>query len=570
MKFGLMAFLAMFFCVKAKAQDIPETRSYPQDFFRYPLDIYPETAGSFGELRPNHFHSGQDFRTEQRIGIPVHSVFDGYVSRIRSQIGGFGYAMYITHPNGYTSVYAHLDHYADAIENAMRKQQYLEKSFAVDFSLDPFQIPVRKGEVVAWSGNTGASGGPHLHFELRGSNTQETINPSLFGLRIADEKAPTLYGFYVYQLDGKPFTEFTGKTRIPILGTGGTYRPAKTSTLKLSGEIGFGLIAYDYNSASANRNGIYSMQLNIDGKNVYTYAMERFAFDQTHAINSHIDYPAYQASRTNIQKVFVDPGNKVSLYPVRENNGRLRFEDGALHEVEILVKDVAGNTSSLKFNVKAGMEKVPQNEPSNDPNYFRWNKANAFAADEMKLNIPVGNLYDDIRFTYAKKARLPGAFSAVYKLHNKNTPVHESYELWIKPDDVALPFKDKLLIVNERRQVQGGVFENGFVKGNPKGFGEFYVVADTIAPIIIPINIANGKNMAKTDGIYLRISDNLSGVKTYAGTIDDKWVLFKYNFRNGVISYQFDEPLESGKHELKISVIDGKDNRKEYSTTFYR
>lgn len=570
MRLFCTAVFTLIFLVRASAQDMPQTHSYPQGVFRYPLDIDPETAGSFGELRPNHFHSGLDFRTEQRIGIPVHAVYDGYISRIRSQIGGFGYALYITHPNGYSSVYAHLDHFSPAIERAMRERQQLEKSFAVDFPLDPFQIPVRKGEVFAWSGNTGASGGPHLHFEIRDSKTEETINPSLFGLRIADEKAPTLYGFYVYQLDGKPFDERIAKTRVPIAGTGGTYRLAKQNMLNLDGEIGFGLIAYDFNSASANRNGIYSIQVNMDGKTWFSYAIERFAFDQTHAINAHIDYPAYQAGRTMIQKTFADPGNRIGLYPVRENNGRLRFDDGALHELEILVKDVAGNTSTLKFTVKAGTQPfTPPVRPAGT--VFRCNQVNTLSTGDMKLRIPEGNLYDDVQFSWVKKARAPGACSETYKLQNRNTPVHDSYELWIKPDAGAEKLADKLLIVNENRQSQGGSVDDGFIKGNPKGFGEFFLLADTVPPSITPINISDGKNMAKTDGIYLRIGDNLSGIKKYEGYIDGQWVLFKYNFRTGVISCAFDDAaIQPGKHALQIRVLDGKDNSREYSATFYR
>ncbi|MBE7176511.1 MAG: M23 family metallopeptidase [Mucilaginibacter polytrichastri] len=563
------AVFTLFFLVCAKAQDVPQSRNYPQNVFRYPIDLEPETAGSFGELRPNHFHSGLDFRTNQRTGYPVHAAYDGYVSRIRSQIGGFGYALYIAHPNGFTSVYAHLDRFSPAILKAMRDRQKQEKSFAVDFPLDPFQIPVRKNEVVAWSGNTGASGGPHLHFELRDSQTEATINPSLFGLRIPDSKAPTLYGFYVYDLGGKPFNENTPKTRVPILGSGGSYKLAKTGVLNLSGEAGFGLIAYDFNSASANRNGIYSIQLNMDGKTYYTFAVERFAFDQTHAINAHIDYPAYEAGRTMIQKAFVDPGNRATLYPVRENNGRLRFDDGALHDIEILVKDVAGNTSALKFRVKAGTEPFSPPKISGE-NYFRWNQENVLNAGDMRLRIPEGNLYDDVQFSWVKKARVPGAFSDTYKLHNRFTPVHDSYELWIKPDAAAEKFADKLVIVNERRQSQGGAFENGMVKGNPKGFGEFYLLADTVPPLITPINIADGKNMAKTAGIYLRIGDNLSGIKKYEGFIDGEWVLFEYNFRNGMVGYAFDETLKPGKHELSFRVVDGKDNAREYTAAFYR
>src|SRR5271154_6501004 len=209
--------------VSCYAQDIVQTKQYPKNFFRYPLDPPPSTAGSFGELRPNHFHSGLDFKTNGRTGYPVHAAYDGYVSRLRVQFGGFGNALYITHPNGYTTVYGHIERFSPELEQLVRNMQYQQQSFEVDFNLPPLQALVCKDDVVAWSGNAGASEGPHLHFEIRDAQTEQTINPQLFGLTIPDKVPPTIYAIGIYHLEGNPFSEKTPRQFLPVTGRTGEY-----------------------------------------------------------------------------------------------------------------------------------------------------------------------------------------------------------------------------------------------------------------------------------------------------------------------------------------------------------
>ncbi|HTD40578.1 MAG TPA: M23 family metallopeptidase, partial [Mucilaginibacter sp.] len=290
------------------AQETIQTKQYPRNFFRYPLDLPPSTAGSFGELRPEHFHSGLDFKTNGRTGYPVHAAYDGYISRLRVQFGGFGNAIYITHPNGYTTVYGHIERFSPQLEQIVLKQQYEQQSFEVDFNLPPTQAMVCKDDVIAWSGNAGASAGPHLHFEIRDAQTEQTINPQLFGLTIPDRVAPTLGTICVYRLGDAPFSEKTPRQFFGVKGAAGHYHLVKSQVINVSGETGFGITATDMNSASFNHNGIYSIELKVDGATVYTFAAERFAFDQTHSINAYIDYPTFLSSHRFIQKCFILPG----------------------------------------------------------------------------------------------------------------------------------------------------------------------------------------------------------------------------------------------------------------------
>jgi hypothetical protein len=552
-----------------RAQDIIQSKTYVKGVFQYPLDLPPSTAGSFGELRGNHFHSGLDFRTNRQTGYPVHAAMYGYVSRLRVQLGGFGNAVYLTHPNGYTTVYGHLDHLTPELAQAVRKFQYDHQSAEVDFKLQPFQFPVTKGQLIAISGNTGASGGPHLHFEIRDSLTEETINPQLLGLTIADNIPPTISGISIYHLNGRPFSESTPRNDLSVTGTAGNYRLAKPQTLFLSGDIGFGITANDMNNSSANRNGIYSLELKVDGRTVYTFAVERFAFDQTHAINGYIDYPMYIKARRWIQKCFILPGSHISLYPQSEKRGIISFKDTLLHNVEYVVKDIAGNTSSLKLNVQAS---IPKDKPvvTYRGTKFVYEKRNEFNNGQVKVVVEPGNLYDDLDFIYKALPQKPGAYSATHSIHNRLTPIHSNFDLWIKPDARIGNLANKAVIVNTMAGSVGGVYHDGYVKAKPAAFGDFFIKLDTVAPVITPINILRGSNLAAVRSITLRASDALSGIKSYSAKVDGKWILLQQDYKTRIYRYIFDGSIEPGKHVFELTVTDNKDNTAQYTAEFTR
>ncbi|WP_354357601.1 M23 family metallopeptidase [Pedobacter sp. UYP30] len=338
-----------------QAQQIFSGKAYPLTYFRQPLDISPPAlAGSFGELRANHFHSGIDFRTNQREGYPVYAVADGYISRLRVQNSGFGQALYINHPNGYTSVYGHLQRFSPKIAAIVKNLQYQGKTFELDNYPNETLIPIRKGEVIAYSGNRGSSGGPHLHFEIRDSKTEETINPQFFGIIIPDNIPPVIHGLYFYRLNGRHFDQNIPKQSIPIIGSNGNY--SSKAVLNLSGEIGFGIVATDRHNGKSGTNGVYSIQLQVDGKTVFTSALERFAFENSRAVNAHIDYPSYLKTRVKIQKSFVEPGNPLQIYSNLVNGGRILFTNGETHQLKYIVTDATGNASVVQFSAKAAKE----------------------------------------------------------------------------------------------------------------------------------------------------------------------------------------------------------------------
>ncbi|WP_231463251.1 M23 family metallopeptidase [Pedobacter sp. Leaf132] len=551
------------------AQQIFSNNKYPLTYFRQPLDIVPPAlAGSFGEIRGNHFHSGIDFRTNQREGYPVYAVADGYVSRLRVQNSGFGQAIYINHPNGFTSVYGHVQRFAPKIASIVKNLEYEKKSFELDEFPDQMLIPVRKGEVIAWSGNRGSSGGPHLHFEIRDSKTEETINPQFFGIDIPDNIPPVIYSLYAYKLNGKPFSEATAKQAIAISGSNGVYKAA--APVSLTGEIGFGVVTTDRHNGLSGLNGVYSIQLELDGKMIYTSALERFAFEDSKAINSHIDYPVFLNTKRSIQKSFVEPGNPLTIYSNLINSGKINFVDGEIHQLRYIITDSKGNASTLAFSVQAGSAAaIVTTIPSGI--VFGFNKINEFSNDEIKAVFPIGTLYSDLNFIYKKTPKPSGnALSNIHQIHNRYTPLHTGFELSIKADNLPADLREKALIISTGGSSQGGTFVNGFIKANPKTFGSFYIAVDTIAPRIFPTNISEGKNMAGLSKILFKISDNLSGLKSFNGYIDGKWVLMEFDAKTATLWHSFDDRTTAGKHTLELVVDDVKNNIKRYSVSFFR
>ncbi|WP_374951240.1 M23 family metallopeptidase [Mucilaginibacter sp.] len=560
--------LITLYCTHTYAQETIQSKQYPQNYFRYPLDLAPTTAGSFGELRSNHFHSGLDFKTNQRVGYPVHAAADGYISRLRIQFGGFGHAVYMTHPSGYTTVYGHVLSFTPEAAKYIRDYQYKFQTFEADISVPPGLFKVAKGDVIAISGNEGASAGPHVHFEIRDTATQETINPQLFGLTIPDDIPPAITSIGIYHLNGNPFSEKTPKEFLPVTGAKGVYRLATPKVLSLTGNVGFGISVTDMNSSSMNRNGIYSLELKLDGKTFYTFAVERFAFDQTRAINAYIDYPAFVTAHRWMQKCFIMPGSRVSVYPQSINHGVLVFNDDAEHDVEYIVKDIAGNESTLKLKVKSSPNSFTPEKPLGK--WLRYDQKSEFANDKVKLSIMPGNLYDNLDFIYAELPAKPGAFSVTHRLHNKLTPIHDSFDLWIKPDIKLGAYADKAVIVNAATGSIGGTNEGGYIKASARSFGDYYIKIDSVPPVITPVNIRNGSNMRPVKAINMRMSDNLSGVKSFTGKIDGKWVLMEWSYKTRIISYTFTNDITPGSHIFEFVVVDMKNNSSTFKAEFNR
>ncbi len=548
-------------------------RVYPQNFFRNPLDIPIQLAGTFGEMRPNHFHSGIDIRTNSREGLPVYAVGEGYISRVRIQTTGFGNALYITHPNGLVSVYAHLQRYNSPFKEALRKIQFELKSFEVDTLLAPDVLPVSKGQVIAFSGNSGASQGPHLHFEIRDAITEETINPLLCGFEVADNVNPIVQAVTVFPLnENSSINGLKNKIRFGTTGPRPNYTINNGNIINAWGTVGVGVEAIDLQSNSANQNGVYSIELKQNGERIYFSKVERFYFKDTRAINSHCDFKEHNNTGRWIQKSFVDPGNQLTIYKDLTNRGRINLEPGDIYNMEYIIKDVKGNTSTVKFTINC-MEKNPFNfsfgNYRNSKDFWPCEVENKLVMGNFKAVFPPYTFYDSVLLYRTSAARSANSYSSSYTIGNSDLAAHGLFDVWIKPERTLTSFQlSKAIIVQAGRGSAGGYYNEGYVKGKAKKMGTFYLSADSIPPSIKPLNISNGRNMSKASKILVKIGDNLSGIKSYNAYIDDEWVIMGFDSKYALLSHTFEETLAPGKHVFRLVVTDMKDNKSQYLASF--
>ena len=547
-----------------KAQD------YPQDYFRSPLDIPLLLSGTFGELRPNHFHAGIDLKTQGKSGLKVYAIADGYISRIKVSKGGYGKAIYIQHDNGYSSVYAHLMRYSGKIQDYVVNNQYASEKYEIELFPKVDSIRVKKGDIIGLSGNTGGSFAPHLHFEIRHTHNQNPVNALHFGLRVRDDISPIIRSLKVYsqsettQIDG----EHSDKL-IKVIGGSGEY--TLKDTIKVSGPYALGIHTYDLLNGANNKNGVYSIEIFVDNLLFYSMSMEEFAFHESRYINSHLDYSEKTKSNTKLHKCLIQPNNKLSIYDFLSNDGTIMPHD-SVQLVEIFVDDSHGNSSLLSFYV----EKVNYDEsvPRDSISYvkkFPFNKRNYFKNEYLTVDIPANSLYDNLNFDYKMTADST-LFSPIHYIHNEKTAVHYSYSIKLKTNvPTSLSSKAFICKVDDENNLSymGGKYENGHISTKTKTFGKYSVSVDTIAPVVRGLNIYPGKTM-KNSTLKMTIYDDFSGIKNYNAYIDGKWVLMEYEPKSNKLTHYFKSDLKAGKHRYKLVVTDKVYNSTTYEAEFYR
>ncbi len=553
-------------------------QQYPKNYFRSPVNFPVTLSGSFGEIRRNHFHSGIDIRTEGVQGKPIYAIADGYVSRVNVSPGGFGKALYITHPNGYTSLYAHLRNYAGSIAVWVKNQHVKKESFSLDVEVPDGILKVRKGDLVAYSGNSGSSGGPHLHFEIRDTKTQEIIDPLDFGFMRADNIPPKIAWVKIYPFGDNSLVNFSDKAvLIPVTGAEGRFRLQLADTVKVSGNIIFGIETSD-NAEGGLKTGVHIIDLTVDGTKVFSQNIERFAFSETRYVNSLIDYPAFVQSKRKVQRSYVAPNNRLSIYGEVKNRGVLNFVDSKVHKIQYSVKDAFGNPATLVFYVKshppANLGGKVQALNNAGDQLFTYKSDNNFERGNLKFNVPSEAVYEDFAFEYSLTSPVQGSYSGVHHLHNQYTPLHTWCSLSIKTENLPKNLESKAVIVavtsGNKFVSKGGSFENGWITTKIRDFGNYTVSVDTEPPVIRVINIFPNKKVKNQSSIQVKISDNLSGIRTYKGLLNGKWILMDYDEKNRLLTYIFDDMMRPGRNLFVLTVTDAVGNSSRYEAALIR
>ena len=541
---------------------------YPRDAFRSPLDIPLILAGTFGELRSNHFHSGIDIKTQQRQGLPIYAIGDGAVTRIKVALWGYGKVLYIAHPNGYTSVYGHLQKFSPEIEAHIKNIQYQKRDYEVEIFPEYGEIKVEKGQIIAYSGNTGGSSGPHLHFEIRSSISERPTNPLLYGLEVRDATNPILSQVFAYPLsDNAQVNQSEEKVKINFKKQqDGSFLADKVYA---AGTIGFGLDTYDRQDLAANKNGVYGIRQLVNGKVYSEMDFESFSFSETRYINTLIDYDHFGKYRSRIIKCFRVPGNSLSIYKELHNNGKIVLREGLSYNVEFLITDLEGNQTKLTIPVegKRGPVLVKKNTAITDE-FVMAKKPNNYDLGAAKVYFPPNTFYEDF-YIDLKKGK------DTVTIHNNQVAAHRNFTITFDVSEYSQQQRKQLFIARLNEKLRPS-YASTYKRGNTfttrtRNLGTYTLVQDTIAPLVRAKNFKEKQWLNNYRYLSIYLADDLSGIASYSATINGEWILMEYEPKRKTLTYNFDDIiLDKTQCEFKLVVKDNVGNTTTFSRNFYR
>lgn len=513
-----------------------------QASFVPPFDFPLTLSGNFGELRSNHFHGGLDFKTQGVTGKPVRALADGYISRIRVT-NGSGYLLDVTYDNGYFTINRHLSAFVQPIAGRVEKLQYEQENWEVEIVPEAGEYPVKRGQVIALSGNTGYSFGPHLHLDVFETETGDYVDPlPFFKSKIKDKTAPRAEGIMLFPQAGSGVVAGSERPQ--------GFPPNVAKPIEAWGVIGSGIKAYDYMDGVHNRYGVHTVILSVDGSEVFRSTVDRFSQDENRMINSwtHGQY----------MKSFIDPGDTLRLLKASNGNrGLVDINEERDYQFQYVLKDYFGNTSRYRFVVRGKKQPIRPLQ-HREKYFFGWDKTNYLQEPGMTLVVPKGMLYDDVPLNYSMRAD-SGAIAFTYQLHDKTVPLHSGCELHIglrrKPvEDMTKYYVAR--VTSRGKYSAGGRYEDGFMKTSIRELGTYTVAIDTVPPVVIPLN----KNLWRRNGkVTFRLKDGETGIRSYRGTIDGKYALFgRPNLTKSVWECKLDPKRVSkgGTHTVEMTVTD--------------
>jgi hypothetical protein len=545
--------------------------------FAPPLDFPLMISGNFGDVRASSFHFGIDFMTRGKIGWPVYSIADGYVARVKVEPGGYGRAIYIKHNDGTMSVFCHLTEYYAQLDTYVKEKQYAEKSFYQDIALVENQFPVKKCDVIGYSGNSGQSSGPHLHFEIRDYNSQNPMNGMLATFPIEDKLSPKFSKLWIY--DNFNYIDANGlyKKSYNIQSKNGHFFLLRNRLIKVPSAFYIGIEAFDNLTDSDRKLSYFSSKLMVDSVLIFHQQFDEMQFDQTGSVNAFIDNKYKLTNNENIIHQFLFPNQELVSVRYADNRGQIYIHDSTVHNVNIQLSDIAGNTSVLDFQIQLDSAYVEQCKKDTSLYFLPYKVENTISVEKLKVVFPSKSLYADVFIDAKTISTKADIISKAYVIGDLSIPVKKPFKLFFNLNGDKDSIKKKFVVVaideEGSRSSIGGEIQNNKLVASAKYFGVFGIAIDTIAPKIVPLNISNRKNMSAEKEIKFKITDELSGIGEYRCYIDNKWTLFEYDQKSNTLTHTFDKErflLNKKSHTLKVYVTDKRNNGTLLSLTFIK
>ena len=528
---------------------------YPQKYFRNPMNIKMELVSNFGELRTNHWHMGLDIRTQQRENLPVYAAADGYIATVSVGAWGFGRAIYINHPNGLTTLYAHLNNFEPKLHQWVIDQQYQQQSWETRIDLAPHLFPVKKGDLIAYSGNTGGSQGPHVHFEIRDTESGKCLNPLLFNFPIPDAVPPQLIRLAMYDRNKNTYAQSPQLLALKKVGAHYTLAAAPSITVG-SNKLSFALGAVDRFTGVTNPNGIYSARIELDGLLQSEFILDSIDYNETRYMNAHIDYRYKAAGGAYLQHLSRLPGDTTRVYTPTSTNGVIELNDTKPHEITITVQDAAFNTSRLKFNVQYNPALAPKayTPPASQ---LVPGEVNVYEGEGFELYTTEYSVYDTVNVSFTKAASTTAA-SPLFTFASHTIPIHDSVTVRLRVDNITPEDQDKIIIRNvagTRITIAKGAYKDGWVTAKFRQLGTFQAFVDNEPPTINAPGAGSVIDLSRATRLVFTPKDNFKELKNFRAELDGQWLLFT-NDKGANYIYRFDKYFTLGTHTLKVSIED--------------
>lgn len=546
---GLASIILFIFCCFGYIQ----AQNYPQ-YDRQPMDISPDISGGFCVMRAHHFHLGLDFRTQREIGKSIYAIADGYVKRLKISHYGYGWLIQIQHPDGYVSHYGHLSKYAAPIDEYVKKLQYSLKSYEFEYFPKPGEIPVKKGQVIAYSGNTGGSQGPHLHFEIRDSTNTYVFNPLLFGIKISDTKAPKLKGLRFYS-QGKAATNYDMK----VNKYGTMYM--SSSTLYATNWWGLAYKAVDPQNGSGFNNSVYHTQLFVDGELAFEFKLDKMKIDDQRSSDYHMDYSYWVDHTEYYEKLFLEEGNAsvLDIYTKGLKDVTNSLTAGN-HQVKLRLADYNKNRTEFSFTLNFT---TVTTDAYFDVNLVKFDKAYTVAtsAGELSIMMVPNTLYESLEKLEPIITSRQNEYGELsFSFGTKYIPVRYPYKVDIKVNHSKIPV-NKLCVVyygkeGKMKYYSPTSYNENSISVEVKDMGSFSVWADTTRPVISKISVKDSMYIMHNGKIITTATDNLSDISKYNAYLDGEWLLTEYEYKEDLLSTALPVGLTDGPHVFEIEVMD--------------